>query len=99
MRTIRNFIYDLIHGKQNEDENNMQEHDKYIKDIEENGYMYSDGIGGYLYINKSEDCCNSVDLLMEVEDEDKYNELLISLHKEDIKILIENLKQIIEDME
>lgn len=98
MGIIRNFIYELIYGKQNEDENNMQEHDDYIKNIEENGYMYSDGIGGFLYINESEDCCNSVDILMEVEDENKYNKLLVSLHKEDIKILIENLKQIIEDM-
>lgn len=81
------------------EENNVDnKHIDYIKNIEENGYMYSDGIGGFLYINESEDCCNSVDILMEVEDENKYNKLLVSLHKEDIKILIENLKQIIEDM-
>lgn len=58
--------------------------------------LYSDGMGGFLYIDRSKDDENFINLRIEEEQEDdSYTKINISLHKSDVKNLIEELESLI----
>lgn len=61
---------------------------------------YSDGMGGFLYIDRCKDDDDFIDIRLEDEQEDgSYIKVNTSLHKDDIKSLIEELKSLINSNE
>ena len=65
------------------------------KSNEQDEYMVSDGLGGFIYAEPDEDDDDFIVLRMEVETDyggdlydDEYDKLLVSLHKDNIKELI-----------
>lgn len=60
--------------------------------------LYSDGMGGFLYIDKCKDDDNFINLRIEEEQEDgSYNNVDISLYKDEVGKLIKELDLLINE--
>lgn len=65
--------------------------------MENEKFMLSDGMGGFLYVKECED--NEYFITIEMEEDDEFNvytSRYIDLHKTDIILLIEQLTKLIE---